>query len=48
LKPSAIEPIFATLEQNLILTRVGLLYPTDPAALRRVVAAVLGQLKGAA
>jgi mRNA interferase MazF len=42
LKPSAIKPVFATLEQNLILKRLGVLYPTDQAALRQAIAAVLG------
>ena len=42
LKPSAIKPVFATLEQNLILKRLGVLDPTDQAALRQAIAAVLG------
>lgn len=42
LKPSAIKPVFATLEQNLILKRLGVLYPSDQAALRQAIAAVLG------
>jgi mRNA interferase MazF len=42
LKPSVIKPVFATLEQNLILKRLGVLYPTDQAALRQAIAAVLG------
>jgi mRNA interferase MazF len=29
LKPSAIKPVFATLEQNLILKRLGVLEPSD-------------------
>ncbi len=42
LKPSAIKPVFATLEQSLILKRLGVLDPTDQAALRQAIAAVLG------
>jgi mRNA interferase MazF len=42
LKPSAIKPVFATLEQSLILKRLGVLHPTDQAALRQAIAAVLG------
>ena len=42
LKPSAIKPVFATPEQNLILKRLGVLYPTDQAALCQAIAAVLG------
>ena len=41
LKPSAIKPVFATLEQNLILKRLGVLDPSDQAALRQAIAAVL-------
>jgi len=42
LKPSAIKPVFATLEQNLILKRLGVLDPSDQAALRQAIAVVLG------
>jgi len=42
LKPSAIKPVFATLEQNLILKRLGVLDPSDQAALRQAITAVLG------
>ena len=42
LKPSAIKPVFATLEQNLILKTLGALGPSDRAALREAIAAVLG------
>jgi mRNA interferase MazF len=42
LKPSAIKPVFATLEQNLILKRLGVLDPSDQAVLRQAIAAVLG------
>src|ERR1017187_3365170 len=33
LKPSAIKPVFATIEQNLILRALGVLEPADQAAL---------------
>jgi len=42
LKPSAIKPIFATLEQKLILRRLGVLPPSDQSALRVAIATVLG------
>ncbi len=42
LKPSSIKPVFATLKQNLILKRLGALEPSDQAALRQAIAAVLG------
>jgi mRNA interferase MazF len=42
LKPSAIKPVFATLEQSLILKRLGILQPSDQSALRQAIAAVLG------
>lgn len=42
LKPSAIKPVFATLEQNLILKRLAVLDPSDQAALRQAITAVLG------
>jgi mRNA interferase MazF len=42
LKPSAIKPVFATVEQNLILKTLGALGPSDQAALREAIAVVLG------
>jgi mRNA interferase MazF len=42
LKPSAIKPVFATLEQSLILRRLGGLNPADSAALRDGIARILG------
>jgi mRNA interferase MazF len=42
LKPSAIKPVFATLEQILLLKRMGALHPPDLAALRQAMTAVLG------
>ena len=41
LKPSAIKPVFATLEQNLILKKLGVLDPSDQATLRQAIATVL-------
>jgi len=42
LKPSAIKPVFATIEQNLILKQLGTLAPADRSALRQGIAALLG------
>ncbi|HWG20872.1 MAG TPA: type II toxin-antitoxin system PemK/MazF family toxin [Terracidiphilus sp.] len=42
LKPSAIKPVFATLEQNLIIRTLGALQTQDQSALRAAIAAVLG------
>jgi len=42
LKPSAIKPVFATLEQSIVLSRLGALGSKDQSALRSVIAAVLG------
>jgi mRNA interferase MazF len=42
LKPSVIKPVFATIEQGLILKKLGALQPSDQAALRQAIAAVLG------
>jgi mRNA interferase MazF len=42
LKPSAIKPVFATLEQSLMLKRLGRLRPSDQSALRQAIAALLG------
>jgi mRNA interferase MazF len=42
LKPSAIKPVFATLEQRLIIRRLGILQAQDQSALRAAIAAVLG------
>ena len=42
LKPSAIKPVFATLEQNLILRQLGSLQPQDQSALRAAIASILG------
>ena len=42
LKPSAIKPVSATLEQRLIIRRLGILQAQDQSALRTAIAAVLG------
>ena len=42
LKPSAIKPVFATLEQRLIIRRLGALYPEDQAALRASIGQIIG------
>jgi mRNA interferase MazF len=42
LKPSAIKPVFATLEQRLVIRRLGALQAQDQSALRAAIAAVLG------
>jgi mRNA interferase MazF len=42
LKPSVIKPVFATLEQQLLLNKLGTLSPADQTALRASIASVLG------
>jgi mRNA interferase MazF len=42
LKPSAVKPVFATLEQALVLRRLGSLGAGDKAALREAIAESLG------
>ncbi len=42
LKPSAVKPVFATLEQRLFLKRLGVLQPVDQSALRQTIASILG------
>lgn len=41
LKPSSIKPVFATLEQALVLRRLGAIGAVDRAALRKAIAAIL-------
>lgn len=42
LKRSAIKPVFATLEQSLILKRLGCLQASDQSTLRQAIADILG------
>jgi mRNA interferase MazF len=42
LKPSAVKPVFATVEQTLLLKQLGTLQPEDQATLRQAIASVLG------
>lgn len=42
LKPSAIKPVFATLEQSLVIRRLGVLTPADREALLNAIAQTLG------
>jgi mRNA interferase MazF len=42
LKPSAIKPVFATLEQRLVLRQLGRLAAEDRTALRNAIAAIIG------
>jgi hypothetical protein len=41
-KPSAIKPVFATLEQSLVLRQLGTLNAEDQAALKQAIAEILG------
>jgi len=42
LKPSVIKPLIATVERTIVLQRLGKLHPDDVAALRQVLAEILG------
>jgi len=42
IKPSAIKPVFATLEQAMIIRQLGTLDAADQAALRQVIPQILG------
>ena len=42
IKPSAVKPVFATLEQALVLCRLGALAAADQTALRKAIADVPG------
>jgi mRNA interferase MazF len=42
LKPSAIKPVLATVEQSLILKRLGALQTSDQSALRQAIDSILG------
>jgi mRNA interferase MazF len=41
-KPSAVKPVFATLEQHLIIRQLGQLAPADRNSLRQAIAQVIG------
>jgi mRNA interferase MazF len=42
LKPSAVKPVFATIEQGLVIRRLGTLAAADQATLRKAIAETLG------
>jgi mRNA interferase MazF len=42
LKPSAVKPVFATLEQRLVIRRLGTLHHTDQTALRDIIVKIIG------
>ena len=42
LKPSAIKPIFATIEQELVVRRLGTLHQRDVSALRTAIVTIVG------
>jgi mRNA interferase MazF len=42
LKPSAIKPVIATVQQSLVMRSLGKLQPADKAALRTMLQAILG------
>jgi mRNA interferase MazF len=42
IKPSAIKPVFATLEQAMIIRQLGTISKSDQAALKKAIASVLG------
>lgn len=42
IKPSAIKPVFATLERSLVIRELGALGPGDQMALRKVIDEILG------
>lgn len=42
LKPSAIKPVFATLEQHLIIRQLGILDAADQTAFRQAIGKMLG------
>lgn len=42
LKPSAVKPVLATLEQNLVIRRLGILVLPDKTALRPAMSMILG------
>jgi mRNA interferase MazF len=42
IKPSAVKPVFATLEQRLVIRRLGILQPADQNALRQAITETIG------
>jgi len=42
LRPSVVKPVFATLEQRLVLRRLGVLGADDQTALRKAIAEIIG------
>jgi mRNA interferase MazF len=42
LRPSVVKPVFATLEQALVIKRLGVLSATDQIALRRTIGQIIG------
>jgi mRNA interferase MazF len=42
LKPSVVKPVFATLEQRLVLRRLGVLDDEDQTALRKAISEIIG------
>jgi mRNA interferase MazF len=42
LKPSAIKPVFATIEQRLVIRHLGVLQSADQAALRKAIGETIG------
>jgi mRNA interferase MazF len=42
LKPSAIKPVFATIEKRLVIRQLGVLQPADLAALRKAIEETIG------
>lgn len=42
IKPSAVKPVFATLEQGLVIRQLGRLSAADQTALRKAIAETLG------
>jgi mRNA interferase MazF len=42
LKPSAIKPVFATIEQSLVIRQLGTLDATDKQSLRQAIARIIG------
>jgi mRNA interferase MazF len=42
IKPSVLKPVFATIEQGLIVRTLGTLSPTDSDALRKVISQIIG------